>query len=303
MSDKCTPPTGSDRNARLFLKAAGVEPLTKRCVAGIEIGHWGEVDSTNAMGQRLLKATGSVRGRWAIRAEHQRGGRGQHGRHWTDEAGRDLCLSVVLCGDLPQRSPFSLNMAVCLSIAQAIEQMLAPDAGPTPSPIAGPKVEVKWPNDIMVNGEKIAGVLIENTWRGSRFTGAVVGIGLNVSGTPPYPGATFLAQHHANRNDARFDLEMVEQYVLSTLAARLERLKLAEDSASQTQLVDDYNAALFGRGRAQSWELDGQTVCGVLDHVDFEGRLWTQDVEDGREPGRSNAKSYAPGRAHWLGFN
>jgi hypothetical protein len=96
---------------------------------------------------------------------------------------------------------------------------------------------------------------------------------------------------------------MVEQYVLSTLAARLERLKLAEDSASQTQLVDDYNAALFGRGRAQSWELDGQTVCGVLDHVDFEGRLWTQDVEDGREPGRSNAKSYAPGRAHWLGFN
>ena len=51
-------------------------------------------------------------------------------------------------------------------------------------------LEVKWPNDIMLKGRKAGGILIENSWRGSRWASAVIGVGLNVFGTAPYPNAT-----------------------------------------------------------------------------------------------------------------
>jgi BirA family biotin operon repressor/biotin-[acetyl-CoA-carboxylase] ligase len=94
--------------------------------------------------------------------EHQTGGRGRSGRSWSDVAGRSLLLSLLLRP--PAGGPVEqLSLVVGLSVAEAIEET------------TGRETAIKWPNDVLVRGAKVAGVLLESSG------GAVIcGIGVNV---------------------------------------------------------------------------------------------------------------------------
>ena len=228
---------------------------------------------------------GSEQVRWAIRADHQTAGQGQHGRNWTDGAGRDLCLTAVLTSRpslgakktrLADETAWTLNMKVCLAIADAI------DCATEKSKSAPVGVVVKWPNDLFVAERKISGVLIENTWRGKEMSSAVIGIGLNIHGQPPYPNATSLEMAGCTP----LDIDQMEKLVLTALAERLD------GQQAHGALLKEYNARLLGQGMAQRWMLDGKEIRGVLDRIDLDGRMWLQGEKAG----------YAPGEASWLGF-
>ena len=223
--------------------------------------------------------------RWAIRADHQTAGQGQHGRNWTDGAGRDLCLTAVLTSRpslgakktrLADETAWTLNMKVCLAIADAI------DSATEKSKSAPVGVVVKWPNDLFVAERKISGVLIENTWRGKEMSSAVIGIGLNIHGQPPYPNATSLEMAGCTP----LDIDQMEKLVLTALAERLD------GQQAHGALLKEYNARLLGQGMAQRWMLDGKEIRGVLDRIDLDGRMWLQGEKAG----------YAPGEVSWLGF-
>jgi BirA family biotin operon repressor/biotin-[acetyl-CoA-carboxylase] ligase len=270
----------SDTFVTLYANLCDVPPIDCRWVAGFARGRWNELDSTNLVGAELARVVDRNKEdrkieRWAIRADHQSGGLGQHGRSWTDVAGRDLCLSAVLTGGLQTETAWMLNMKVCLALADVVEQLID-ESG------ASGDVQVKWPNDLFVGGRKISGVLIETTWRGKEMASAVVGMGLNMGGQPPYPNATSLEA--AGLGCLKVDV--VEQLVLEALAARLDR------TDGPAALIAAYNAKLFGQGQAQRWMLDGEEVRGVLDHIDIEGRMWL----------KGDRRAYVPGEASWLGF-
>ena len=102
-------------------------------------------------------------------AEQQTAGRGRQGRTWVSPAGENLLFSVlvrVVCP--PSRLP-----PIALVAGLAVR-----DAVATAAPEAKPKI--KWPNDVLVEGKKIAGVLVEAVTSGSRVHAVVVGIGINV---------------------------------------------------------------------------------------------------------------------------
>ena len=100
-------------------------------------------------------------------AEHQRGGRGRHGRTWDAPPGQSLLLTVVLRPDLPSDRVGLIPLAAGLAVAEATEAF-------------GVAAEVKWPNDVRVEGRKLAGVLAETTWsRGSACV--LLGVGMNVA--------------------------------------------------------------------------------------------------------------------------
>ena len=106
-------------------------------------------------------------------AEHQTAGRGRMGRIWHAEAGASLTFSLALPLSLPDWS--GLSLAVGCAMAEALE----------PAPSATPRLQLKWPNDLWLDGRKLGGILIETVTAGEQRI-AVIGVGLNIR--PQHPG-------------------------------------------------------------------------------------------------------------------
>lgn len=144
------------------------------------------LDSTNEEVRRQAEA-GAAEG-LAILARRQTAGRGRRGRAWESPQG-NLFLSLLL---RPQASPAEaakLSFLTAIAVAEAID-LAAPD-------LTG-RIACKWPNDVLVDGAKIAGILLESrTQAEGRLEWVVVGIGINLTYHPsetPYP-ATALRAH------------------------------------------------------------------------------------------------------------
>ena len=110
-------------------------------------------------------ASGAPHGALVV-AERQTAGRGRHGRAWTDAPGQSLLFSLVLRPTLPPDRLGLVPLAAGLAVAEAAETF-------------GVRASVKWPNDVRVDGQKLAGVLTEATWAGVAST-VILGIGVNV---------------------------------------------------------------------------------------------------------------------------
>lgn len=127
-----------------------------------------ETDSTNDDAREALER-GAPDGHVVV-ADQQRRGRGARGRRWDSPAGTDLYLSIVARVPLELSRLPPLTLAVGLGLARAAET-LAPHTD----------VAVKWPNDLLIDGLKCAGVLVEASARGPIVEGVVIGIGLDVN--------------------------------------------------------------------------------------------------------------------------
>ena len=125
-----------------------------------------------------------------VTAEHQTAGRGQQGNSWESERGQNLLFSLqVQPSTLPSTDGFVLSEAIALSIREAIAAQLHGD----PLPVC-----VKWPNDIYVGDRKIAGILIENEFRGTHLGRCIIGCGVNIN----QPAFAFASEGHPRNADA-----------------------------------------------------------------------------------------------------
>lgn len=102
-------------------------------------------------------------------ADFQRAGRGRQGRSWLAPPGTALLMSMLFRDPSAKPVPFRWTSLAAVSLVEAIAG-LVPDAHP----------RIKWPNDVLVDGRKVAGVLAESAWNGLELT-IVVGVGVNVS--------------------------------------------------------------------------------------------------------------------------
>jgi BirA family transcriptional regulator, biotin operon repressor / biotin---[acetyl-CoA-carboxylase] ligase len=189
--------------------------------------HHREIDSTNRVA-RELASTGAPHGT-LVTAGVQTAGRGRQGRRW----------------DAPEGSAL-----LCSLIVREFDALLSLRAGLAVADVAGEAARVKWPNDVLLDGLKVAGVLVE----GRPHEGwAVVGIGVNVAAAPAgVPNAGTLG---------RDDVEAV----LSELLGALER-RLAEPKAAVLDALRARDALL---GEPVRW--DGGE--GVADGIDADGGL------------------------------
>jgi BirA family biotin operon repressor/biotin-[acetyl-CoA-carboxylase] ligase len=103
--------------------------------------------------------------------DEQTGGRGRLARTWSSEAGRDLTFSVLLRPSLAPTQAHLLSLAAALAVAEVLETL----------PGLEGRVAVKWPNDVLLGGEKVCGILLEGSMDVDRLHWAVAGIGLNVN--------------------------------------------------------------------------------------------------------------------------
>ncbi len=110
----------------------------------------------------------------AIRAETQTAGRGTKGRTWASPKG-NLYLSILLRPSIPLRGAGQLSLLAGLATAEALQPH-------TPHPI-----RLKWPNDLLIHGAKLAGILVESAATGTNLDFAIIGIGANLATAPSLP--------------------------------------------------------------------------------------------------------------------
>jgi BirA family transcriptional regulator, biotin operon repressor / biotin---[acetyl-CoA-carboxylase] ligase len=132
------------------------------------------VPSTMDVAHRL--AAGAAPARTVVVAERQEAGRGRQGRSWSSAAGEGVWMSMVLRPQSPGAVEV-LSLRVAIQLAARLE------------PLSQGPVSAKWPNDLLVAGGKLAGVLIEARWRGSAVDWVVVGVGVNLREPLGVPGA------------------------------------------------------------------------------------------------------------------
>jgi BirA family biotin operon repressor/biotin-[acetyl-CoA-carboxylase] ligase len=134
--------------------------------------YYDSLDSTNTFAWEQLQQ-GSLRHADVIQAGHQTGGRGRfNNRSWADEPDRSLLMSIVLTDIKPNLLPL-LSFVAGLAALRAMRR--------DQSSSNGDRIKLKWPNDVLIDRKKVAGILIENCWNGTELKGCVVGIGINVS--------------------------------------------------------------------------------------------------------------------------
>jgi BirA family biotin operon repressor/biotin-[acetyl-CoA-carboxylase] ligase len=175
------------------------------------------LDSTNT--HALALAGDPTSDGLAILAREQSAGRGQHGRTWTAPAGSSVLLSVLLFPPPPLRRPALLTAWAAVAVGETV---LA---------LTGEQARIKWPNDVLLRGRKVCGILIEQRGRGdaSAPPATVVGIGLNVT----QPAAEFA--------EAKLPLA-------GSLASVTGRTLATDDVARRllTQLDDEYDRLVQG---------------------------------------------------------
>jgi BirA family biotin operon repressor/biotin-[acetyl-CoA-carboxylase] ligase len=213
-----------------------------------------ETESTNAVVAAAARS-GAAEG-LVVAAEYQSSGRGRLGRTWTTPARSALLMSALLrpTGIPAHRWPW-LGLLVPLAVASAVRRV-----GEIPA-------QVKWPNDVLVEDRKLAGILLE------RVDGpaAVVGIGLNVSLTAaerPTDVATSLALEGA----ATTDRSTVLTAVLRELATRYQAWVQADGDPEV--ILPDYRELSATFGRQVRVELPGGVfIEGTASELDADGRL------------------------------
>ena len=237
--------------------------------------HLAQVDSTNSYLRRRLAEEPDLEEYTVVTATDQTAGRGQPGHRWDATAGQNLTMTLLLHpGDLMEDGGtlFDLNILTALAVRQALQRELPP----------GPEVKVKWPNDLLVDGRKICGILIENSFSSSRLEASVIGIGVNVlqehfgEGYPTPPTSIVAEQRRLGVAPLSGD-SWHDRLVYEILEA-LEERRLW----SPARLRQAYYTCLFGRGEAACFvRHSGETFYGMIEEVRPDGRMLIRELPSG----------------------
>jgi BirA family biotin operon repressor/biotin-[acetyl-CoA-carboxylase] ligase len=207
------------------------------------------LDSTNTTAAEL--AAGDEEG-LAVTADFQTAGRGQYGRAWQARPGSSLLMSVVLRPPPELCRPVVLTALAAVAIADAVYDL------------TGAQARVKWPNDLLVRGKKVCGILIESA------AVTVVGIGLNLNQTADDFAAAGLPDAASLRmlSGAETDPSDAAAVVLRRLDTEYGRLLDGE----RVGVEADWKWRVGLLGRPVAVELsDGTTAVGRLREMGFDG--------------------------------
>jgi BirA family biotin operon repressor/biotin-[acetyl-CoA-carboxylase] ligase len=231
--------------------------LGKVWVIGREIHVFQETTSTNDVAARL--ARGGAKEGAVVFAESQTKGRGRMGRTWVSPAGKGLWFTVLLRPDFPPQAATQLTVAAATALARAVTLQ------------TGIVPEIKWPNDILIRGRKIAGILTEMRAELDRVQEVLLGIGMDVN---------------LEADDFADDLKRTATSLRIETGQKVNRSELAV--AVLRELDRDYQMVMEGEFQrlAEQWEercstlgrqvairLGDRVIRGRAESLDSDGAL------------------------------
>lgn len=212
------------------------------------------IGSTNDYLKKIQRSDFSL-DKWVVAwALEQTKGRGTYGNYWQSEKFKNLTFSFLFRVAIPVRKKFLLN--ICIS--NGIHKTLC---------LEGKGFSIKWPNDILLRGKKIAGILIENTIAKEYIQNSIVGIGLNVH--QEKFGTLNRASSLKNLLCKNFDLDKLLINLLKNIQKEYQQFL----QGNQDMLINYYLLHLFGKNQKRCFKVNDSICEGKIEGIDIEGRL------------------------------
>lgn len=234
---------------------------------GTKLYYFAEIDSTNACARRLAEQGANEGG--VIIAEAQTRGRGRLGRSWVSPPLVNLYVSVILRPQMPPVHAPQLTLMAAVALADTIASFIG--APPT----------IKWPNDILVGGKKLAGILTESSCNSERIEFVILGIGVNLN----YPVALMpkVIRERATSILALTKNNIKREAFLQRLIQDLDRCYGELEEVGFDSLALRWEA-LFGlRGKRVRVEMTDHIMIGMAKGIDRDGALIVEDDRGERQ--------------------
>ncbi|MRR24544.1 biotin--[acetyl-CoA-carboxylase] ligase, partial [bacterium] len=217
--------------------------------------HCEKVSSTNTVAAAMIREHAPAEGT-VITASYQESGRGQQGNSWESEPGRNLLMSVILYPVMIRPADqFIISRMVSLAVHDLV-------AGYSPA------ARIKWPNDIYVKDDKIAGILIENSIMGDTLGSTIAGIGLNINQVRFISGAPNPISLR-QLTGREFDVAAVTVDLIAALDRRYDMVIRGETAT----LENEYHKALYRGGEWHHYSDDSGEFEGMIEMVMPDGML------------------------------
>lgn len=198
---------------------------------GQSVCYFEKLESTNSFAKNL--SADEVRQGMLCLTDNQTKGRGQYERNWESESGKNLTFSLVFRPQTSERFHV-LTLACALAIVEHLNELIAEN----------PRTSIKWPNDVMLNKKKIAGLLTESVFNGNKPDRVVIGIGLNVNQCNFSPEVS----EKATSISLEKNKPVSRERLLSDLLGRIE-YKYNLWHRQQTDLLKSINQNIIGYGQ------------------------------------------------------
>jgi len=219
-----------------------------------------EVDSTNTYAMEMLRNVNIIEGT-VIHTDNQTKGKGQRGASWISEIGTNITASVILKPQfLSIEKSFYLSKIAALAVYDVLADIIQQSQY---------DIKIKWPNDILVDRKKIAGILIENTYQNSSIAYSIIGIGINVNQTI-FNALGF----SASSLKIVMNKDVDRTYVMNVLCSKLEKwyFKLKENKFSE--IDETYYERLFGLNQQLHFlDKDKNEFRAEIKDVRLDGKL------------------------------
>ena len=230
-------------------------------IIGSKLIHHATLSSTNTEASQLLRAGEFTEGT-VIYADHQSAGKGQQGNRWESEKGKNLLFSVILSPQsVSPEDQFLISMSLSLGISDFLDNHIR-------------GVKIKWPNDIYIKDDKIAGILIENSITGSTIENSIAGIGLNINQEDfglvlPRPVSLKMA------TGKEFDINICLKELINDLDIRYKQLLYGD----RVLIRSDYLSRLYRYLEWHSYECAGSIFTGRIIDVLVSGIIRIEEKE------------------------
>ena len=213
------------------------------------------IDSTNSYLKKLLLKE-NINDFTIVVSKHQTNGRGRNGNLWANKPYLNLAFSVYKRFiNFSVNEKFMLNIVSSVSVYEVLKKYKLNN------------LTIKWPNDIMTENKKIAGILIENSVRGNKINHSVIGVGININQSQflDLPNATSVF------------LESGKKHSVEKIAVELKdaiKKNFTNFEIRETELIEFYNSVLYKRNVTTDFTtIDAKKIQGTIIGVNKEGTL------------------------------
>lgn len=248
--------------------------------AGYRLAGFDEIGSTN-IEALAAAAAGDPGGIW-FAARHQTAGRGRRGRQWHSVPG-NLAASLLILPDTTPELIATLGFVAGVALNRGLSAVLP--QGTLRVGIDGAdgadgrsRIALKWPNDVLADGAKLSGILLEASKTPDGRSAIVIGCGVNVVAAPentPYPATSLAA----------LGVERSAEDVFEALSdAWVDVFSLWDDGRGVSAVLDLWRGSAAGIGAPVAVQQDGVVRRGIFETIDSAGRLIIRDDDGSRFP-------------------